>query len=127
MIFTLIQAIKDGAEAHVAERIAAADRADNDRRRQEEAAEEAKFTGEKVTRERFAEWHARFRARLKEEEDRAREEREAATGGGGKKGGAGGAAQERLTGRELWERGLVGKGEEEDEAAAGVEGLKVGD
>lgn len=135
MIFTLIQAVKDGAEALVAERVAAAERAVDDRRRQEEAAEEAKFMGEKVTRERFAEWRDRFRALMLEEEDerrRAREEKEGVAAGGGKK-GAGGPG-EKMTGRELWEKGLVGKAEEdlgEDEAGAvpvgGMEGLKVGE
>lgn len=136
MIFTLIQAVKDGAEALVGERIAAAERVVDDRRRQEEAVEEAKFMGEKVTRESFTAWRERFRASMKEEEEerrRAREEKEGA--GPGKKGGAGsGGAEEKLTGRELWERGLVGKGEEdlgEDEVGAmvvgGMEGLKVGE
>lgn len=124
MIFTLIQAVKEGAEALVAERIAAAERVVDDRRREEEAAEEAKFMGEKVTRERFAEWRERFRAVMKEEEEERKRIREEKDGGGagGKKGGGGGGgggAGEKMTGRELWEKGLVGKGEEdlgEDEA-----------
>lgn len=136
MIFTLIQAVKDGAEAHVGERIAAAERVVDDRRRQEEAVEEAKFMGEKVTRESFTAWRERFRASMKDDEEERRRAREEKDGvGPGKKGGGGsGGAGEKLTGRELWERGLVGKGEEdlgEDEAGAmvvdGMEGLKVGE
>lgn len=117
MIFTLMQAIKEGAEALVAERIAAAERAVDDRRRQEEAAEEAKFMGERVTRERFAAWRARFRASLQEDEDE-NERRRLKEDAGAKKSAP---PPEKLTGRELWERGLVGKGEEdlgEDEVAA---------
>lgn len=131
MVFTLIQAVKDSAEAQVADRVAAAQQAIDDDRRQEEAAEEAKFMGEKVTRERFAEWRESFRARMKEEEEERRRAREEKDGiGTGKKGGGGGGG-EKLTGRELWERGLVGKGEEdlgEDEVVVGrVEALKVGE
>lgn len=138
MIFTLIQAVKDGAETLVAERIAAADRVVDDRKRQEEAAEEAKFMGERVTRERFAEWRELFRTTMKEEEDERRRLRDEKDGGPpGKKGAAGGGVGDKMTGRELWEKGLVGKGEEdlgEDEvgpsAAVAVvgemQGLKVG-
>lgn len=115
-----MQAVKEGAEGLVAERIAAAERAVDDRRRHEEAAEEAKFMGERVTRDRFAAWRASFRASLQEDEDED-ERRRLRDDAGARKSGAGAPPPDKLTGRQLWERGLVGRGEEdlgEDEAAA---------
>ncbi|KAI9679041.1 MAG: hypothetical protein M1829_001711 [Trizodia sp. TS-e1964] len=118
MVFALVSQVKEGAEALIAQRVAAAEAAAEGRRRAEEEREESKFVGEPVTAASFRVWQEAF---LKEAEgERAREE-EARRGG-------------KLSGRELWERGLArggeGEGEEEVEAegvlVAGVGALGVG-
>lgn len=128
MIFTLISALKESAEALIQERHNAA-QADLDKEAaKEEEKENAKFHGEVVTRAGFLRWRERFRDEVEgvEEERRRRGEEE---GGKGRK--AGGKGEEvKMTGRELWEKGLVGKVEEEDDeeeedAPRGVEGLTV--
>ena len=84
-----------------------------------EEEENRKFMGERVTRGVFLEWKERFRS---EGEGEAVE-----AGAGEKKRGKG---EEKLTGRELWERGLVGRVEEEvgeEDVVVGVEGLRIGE
>lgn len=119
MIFTLISSIKEGAENLVAASVAAEQDARDAEKRKEEEEEDKKFSGRRVTRESFAAWREGFRMELRErelEEDRRREEAE-----GKKKGNK----EEKLSGRELWERGLVGKIEEDDDGLGVVsEGLK---
>lgn len=123
MIFTLVSALKEHAETLIAERQASA-QAEKDREATEREEEEnRKFHGQAVTRESFLEWRERFRAEMEAEEERRRREREEKEGEGRRKGGRG---EERLTGKMLWERGLVGKGEEEDGEVEGgeVEGME---
>ena len=131
MIFTLITALKESTEALIASRVEAIQEAEDREARKEEERENAKFAGEKVTRERFLEWRDGFRGEM-EERERVRREEEEGEGVGRRTKKIGGAGEEgKLTGRQLWERGLVGKiedGEEEGEemdAVKGVEGLKV--
>ena len=73
-----------------------------ERRRREEE-EERKFEGEKVTKESFARWKRAFGEEivgggggLEGERERERERE--------------GEAERRVTGREMWEKGLVGRG-----------------
>ncbi|KAL2043636.1 hypothetical protein N7G274_003943 [Stereocaulon virgatum] len=128
MIFTLISTLKETTEALITTRLSALRAAEDDERALAEEAENAKFHGEAVTRERFLEWRARFREEMERvEEERVRGEEEAM----GKKEMAR-RGEVRATGRQLWERGLVGKvdeeeGEEERDALSGVEGLRVGE
>ena len=130
MVFTLVSSVKDAAEQLIAERVAERQRVKDQEARRAEEEENRKFTGEVVTRERFMAWREQFRQEMlekeKEEEERERE-------GEGKKAREGRAREEaRLSGRELWERGLAGKGDEdeadedEEEAIKGMEELKVG-
>jgi len=123
MIFTLVSALKEHAETLIAARQASA-QAERDREATEREEEEnRKFHGQAVTRESFWEWRERFRAEAEGREEEKRRERE--EGEGRRKGGGG---EERMTGRELWERGMVGKMEEEEEEegeAEGVERLRV--
>ena len=131
MIFTLITTLKESAEALIAQRLSDEQAVLDRKAAAEEEKENAKFYGERVTRERFLAWREQFRedvARKKEEEERVREE-EAGGVGRGKTGR--GKEERKLTGKELWERGLVGKvdedaeaGEEKD-ALSGMEGLRV--
>ena len=123
MIFTLVTTLTEEIETLIASRIDDIQRAKDREAEEAEAKENAKFHGEKVTRESFGRWREGFRREaeeMREEEERVRRE-------GEKKG----KREERgLTGRELWERGMVGKvdlemEEEEGGLEEGVEGLKV--
>ena len=95
---------------------------------QAEEKENAKFHGEAVTRERFLAWRERFfeEQRMREEDEKRLEEE---SGTRGKKVVR---EEKKMTGRELWEKGLVGKvddeeGNEERDALAEVEKLAVED
>ena len=123
MIFTLVSALKDNIEQLVLERKTAIQAAKDVEAQKAEEVENAKFHGEAVTKESFLKWRERFRAEMEEkraEEDRGRELEL------GKKKVV--KVEERLTGRQLWERGMVGKVEEEDMGEVdALEKLKVTD
>lgn len=126
MIFALVSALKESAEQLVAERAGAAQAAEDAEKQKAEEEENRKFEGEKVTRETFLAWREGFRREAEEERERAREEREGEERRRRVKG-----AEEKMTGRMLWERGLVGKVVEEEEEEDGedalgrLEGLKL--
>ena len=123
MVFTLVSTLKDGAELLISERQAATQAIKDVAAAQAEEEENRKFHGTAVTRESFLEWRARFRNEMEEEENKKREEKEAEDRKRKIK------AEERLTGRQLWEKGLVGKvDEDEDEGPDGlveIERLKI--
>ncbi|KAH8148628.1 uncharacterized protein LAJ45_07339 [Morchella importuna] len=105
MVFSLATTLKEAAEELIASRAQAVEARREEQLRAEEEKEMEKFRGTLVTRERFVEWLARFKE--EEEEKRrlaaaAREEEEKGRRGGG------GVKEKRLTGRQLYERGLVG-------------------
>ncbi len=91
-----------------------------------EEAEDAKFHGEAVTRESFLAWREMFRAEMEgEAEERKRGEEEGRSRKEIRR-----DEEVRVSGRELWERGLVGRGEDEDgelegDAVSAVERLRV--
>ena len=116
MIFTLVSALKDDAEARMLAARAAAQAARDREAALIEEEENRKFYGERVTRDRFLAWREGFRIEMEEQRKR-REEGEGAEAEGRKKG-----KEERLTtGRALWEGGMVGReGEEEEEEGEGV-------
>ncbi len=112
MIFTVISSLKDAAEQLIAERQGSA-RADKEAEAaMAEEEENRKFQGRAVTRESFLEWRTNFRFELEQEEERKVQEREAEDKRKRIK------PEERLSGRQLWERGLVGKVDEDDEELA---------
>lgn len=117
MIFTVVSALKDAAETQIAEHVAGAQAEMDAQKRGEEEAEAAKFSGERVTTESFRLWRDRWGDEMTEEKRRREEEDE----DGRRK------AEKKATGRELWERGLVGRGEEgeEDDGGEGGEGSRV--
>jgi len=122
MVFTLVSTLKDSVEALVAERAAAAQAVKDMEVAKAEEEENRKFHGMRVTRESFLKWREGFRKEM-EDEQRIKEERE------GEERKKKGVKDDRLTGKELWERGMVGKvdeDEEEGEATTGMQGLKVG-
>lgn len=114
MIFTLVSTLKDHAESLIAGRQADVQAVKDKEAAKAEEAENAKFHGQAVTRETFLAWRERFRMEMEDrEEERRREEKE---GEGRKKVGK---LEDRMSGRELWEKGLVGKVEEEEEEEDG--------
>ena len=119
MVFTLVSTLKDGAELLISERQAAAQAIKDLAAAQAEEEENKKFHGTAVTRETFLEWRARFRKEMEEEENKKREDKEAEDKKRKVK------AEERLTGKQLWEKGLVRKlDEDEDEGPDGLEAIE---
>jgi len=122
MIFTLVSALKETIEQLILERQDAVQAVTDQEARKVEEAENAKFHGDAVTRESFLKWRERFRAEM--EGKRVVEEREREVEMGKKRVVK---DEKRLTGKELWERGMVGNIEEEGEAdeVDALEKLKV--
>lgn len=125
MIFTLVSTLKDSAELLIAERQAAVDALKQVEAAKAEEEENRKFQGTAVTRESFIKWREGFQAELQEEERRKREEKEAEE----KKKKPSAREEKKLTGKQLWERGLAGRGdyeEDDDEAVqVGVDNIKL--
>ncbi|KAI0423623.1 RWD-domain-containing protein [Xylaria sp. FL1042] len=121
MVFTLVTTLTELAEQLMTERKEAAERVREEALLAAEREENAKFHGTPVTPETFLKWRDDFMREMEEVRQREEEERLAEL----KKAKVKEAP--RLTGKQLWERGLVGKGEEEDEEppTEQVEKLKV--
>ncbi|OAA64942.1 Ubiquitin-conjugating enzyme/RWD-like protein [Cordyceps fumosorosea ARSEF 2679] len=109
MIFTIVSALKDAAEQLVQERKDAVARAEQERRDAAEREENKKFQGTPVNPETFLKWREGFLKEMEERRAREEEERLAEL----KKAKVKEAV--KLTGRQLWERGLVGKVDEGDD------------
>lgn len=123
MIFTLVSTLKEEAENLIMERVAAERHALEEEIAAAEEEENRKFQGTLVNRERFLEWREKFRKEMVEEEQREREEKEAEE----KKKKPSAREEQKLSGRQLWERGLAGKGdydEEDGEEALPSEGVE---
>ncbi|KAM0666585.1 hypothetical protein ACQRIT_005341 [Beauveria bassiana] len=113
MIFTIVSALKDAAEQLVQERKDAVAQAQEERRAAAEREENKKFQGTPVNRETFLEWRTGFLKEMEEKRAREEEERLAELKKAKVK------EPVKLTGRQLWERGMVGKldeGDEDDDA-----------
>jgi hypothetical protein len=126
MIFTLYSTLKDNAEQLIAERQEAARQVHEQKLLAAEAEENKKFHGTPVTPETFISWREGFRKEMEELRKKEEDADEAAE----KKKNRGKDAVVQLTGKQLWERGLVGKIEDDEEdddsvPVAGVENLKV--
>ncbi|KAI0526142.1 RWD domain-containing protein [Xylaria bambusicola] len=121
MVFTLVTTLTELAEQLITDRKEAADRVREEALLAAEREENKKFQGTPVTPETFLKWREEFRREMEEQRQREEEERLAEL----KKAKVKEAP--RLTGKQLWERGLVGKGEEEDDEppTEQVEKLKV--
>lgn len=127
MVFTLVSTLKETAEQLMADRQRQEEEIVAVAARQKEEEENRKFHGEKVTRERFLEWRDKFRAEMEEKDRMKREEEE-----GELKGKRTVKVEEKkLSGRQLWESGLVKKGDDEigegevDGIANGVGEMKM--
>jgi hypothetical protein len=128
MIFTLYSTLKENAEQLIAERQAAVRHEHEQKLLAAEREENKKFHGTPVTPETFKSWREVFRKEMEALRIKQVEEDEAAD----KKRNRGKDIVVQLTGKQLWERGLAGKVEEDDfEGDDGlvedVEDLKVED
>lgn len=126
MVFTLVSTLKETAESLVAERIASERAAHEREKAKAEEEENRKFQGALVTKEKFLEWRELFRKEQEEEEQRLREEKEAEE----KKKKPSARDETKLTGKQLWERGLAGKADYDEEGdydipSAAVEKLQL--
>jgi len=125
MIFTLVATLKESAEQLIIERQGAVQAEKDQEAAKADEEENRKFHGTVVTKERFLEWSEKFMSEMAEQVRREKEERELDE----KKKRGGKPEEKKMSGRQLWERGLVGKVEEEEEgdgdAIDGIERLKV--
>ncbi|KAJ5899138.1 RWD domain-containing protein [Penicillium taxi] len=122
MVFTLVSALKESAEVLMQDRANLVQAQKEMLAKKAEEEENRKFQGTPVNRETFLEWHARFLQEEQDEEQRQREEKEAEDKKKKIK------EEKKLTGRQLWERGLAGKGDDEEEgedALQAVQKLKI--
>lgn len=123
MVFTLVSALKESAELLMTQRAEAIQAEKDQVAAQREEEENRKFHGTAVTVESFLEWSSNFKKEMQELETRLREEKEAEENK--KKKTA--KDEKKLTGRQLWEKGLA-KGdydEDDDDAMPAVEKLRV--
>ena len=109
MVFTIVSALKEAAESLIAERQAAAQTVRDIEAAKAEEEENRKFHGTAVTVARFMEWRTKFKREMEEMEEKKREEKEAEDKRKRVK------IEDKLTGKQLWEQGLVGKVEDEEE------------
>lgn len=121
MVFALVTTLKENAEQLVADRKADVAKAHEEALLAAEREENKKFHGTAVTRETFLKWREDFMKEMEEERIRLEEERLAELKKARVK------EEKKLTGKQLWERGLAGKVDDEDDGglADGVESLKV--
>jgi len=108
MIFTLVTVIKDSAELLITERQNAKQALVEIAAAKAEEEENKKFQGEAVTRETFLAWREKFRKEMEDEKKRKEEEKELEDK---KKRIV--KEEKKLTGKELWQQGLVGKTEDD--------------
>jgi hypothetical protein len=122
MVFTLVSTLKDAAETLIAERQRQEQNVKDVEAAKAEEEENRKFHGTAVTRESFLKWRARFREEAEERERREKEEKEVE-----EKKKRGRLEEKKLTGKQLWERGMVGKVDEDEEEAQGedLDGIAV--
>ncbi|EAW10639.1 RWD domain-containing protein [Aspergillus clavatus NRRL 1] len=126
MVFTLVSTLKDSAELLMSERANAVQAEKEMEAAKAEEEENRKFQGTAVTPQTFMEWREKFRKEMEGREQKEREEKEAEE----KKFKKITAKEEKkLTGRQLWERGLAGKvdydEDDEDAIPAAVEKMKI--
>jgi hypothetical protein len=110
MIFTLYSHLKETAETLVASRQQAEKDAHTAIVLAQEAEENKKFTGTPVNRETFMKWRDEFKREMDEKERQQDEADDAEE----KRRNRGREKEVKLTGRQLWERGLAGAEQEEE-------------
>jgi hypothetical protein len=125
MVFTLVSTLKEAAESLIAEREAQAQALRDIEARKAEEEENRKFHGTAVTKESFIAWREKFRNEMAEKAMKEQEDQEAED-----KKKRGRLEERKLTGKQLWETGMVGKVDDEEDvdgedALDGVEKLKI--
>ncbi|RMZ68974.1 rwd domain [Pyrenophora seminiperda CCB06] len=110
MVFTLVTVIKDSAELLITERQNAKQALVEVAAAKAEEEENKKFQGEAVTRESFLAWREKFRKEMEDEKRRKEEEKELED-----KKKRISKEEKKLTGKELWQQGLVGKTEDDED------------
>ena len=123
MVFSLVNTLKEAAEDLVQKRRAETTRVLEEQAREAEQEENRKFQGQLVTPAAFIKWREGFLAEMAEHKAHAEEERLAELKKAKIK------ETFKLTGRQLWERGLAGRGEEdvdEEVDGGGDEGTAEG-
>lgn len=108
MVFTLVSTLKDTAESLISERRGAEQAVKDKEAAKAEEEENKKFHGSAVTRQSFLEWQANFKEEMEKLERKKQEEKEAED-----KRKRVSKEEKKLTGRELWEKGLAGKMDED--------------
>ncbi|KIN01908.1 hypothetical protein OIDMADRAFT_53423 [Oidiodendron maius Zn] len=111
MIFTLVSTLKENAEQLIASRQEQVRQEREQKILEAEREENKKFHGTSVTPETFMNWRASFKKEMEEARLREEEAEEAAE----KKRSRGKEMTVQLTGKQLWERGMAGKVEEDYE------------
>lgn len=121
MVFTLVSALKESAEQLVQERKDVVAQVEEEALLAAEREENKKFHGTVVTPETFLKWREGFLKEMAEQKQKEEDERLAEMKKAKVK------EPVKLSGRQLWERGLAGKGDDEDEdlPIEAVEKLKV--
>ncbi|KAI5287456.1 hypothetical protein KEM54_005987 [Ascosphaera aggregata] len=110
MIFSIVDTLKESAELLISERQKAVTAEKMMHAEKAEREENRKFHGTPVTRETFLEWREKFIKEMQEKEQQEKEEREAE-----EKKKRGPKEEKKLTGRQLWERGLAGKADYDED------------
>lgn len=111
MIFTLVSTLKENAEQLIAGRQAEARHEHEKKVLAAEAEENKKFHGTPVNPETFMKWREGFRKEMEEAKTKQEDDDEAAE----KKKNRGKDTVIPLTGKQLWERGLAGKIDEDED------------
>lgn len=124
MVFTLVSALKEAAEQLIQDRRDAVAKVREEAALAAEHEENKKFHGSMVTPETFLKWREGFLQEMEEKERKEEDERLAELKKARVK------EPVKLSGRQLWERGLAGKGdegedEEDDIPTEGMEKLQV--
>jgi len=120
MIFTLVTTLKDSAELLITDRKQAIQALKDMEAAKAEAEENRKFEGEKVTRDSFSAWLIKFKKETDEEARRKEVEKEEEL-----KKKRGPKEEKKMTGKQLWEKGLAGNAADEDDEGVDVlEGMR---
>ena len=120
MVFALLSTLKEKVESLISERQQVEQAAKDKEAAKAEEEENRKFHGSAVTRVSFFEWHAKFKKEMEYLENKKLEEKDAEDK---KKRVV--KEEKKLTGRELWERGLAGKVEEDEAEDASPDMAKM--
>lgn len=120
MVFTIVSALKEAAEQLIQDRKDSAAKVHEEAALAAEREENKKFHGTQVTPESFLKWREGFMKEMEEHERQAEEDRLAELKRAKIK------EPVKLTGRQLWQRGLAGNGDEEgdEEDVVPTEGME---